>query len=179
MQKETLYRTFAAITLPIAAAIGVGCNSEQNDITPTATTQTQEAPVSVTGGNEIIQQIVDKFGGAVAFSVTGYDKDLNMTVKFDRLDVPAGQQQDIDHDTQYLTPAQADSVGGPIYSLFAATSCEGKYRISVSLDDGKNFTALPVPDLSTRVPSTTFELSKDTCIRPVTIDLRNSLPNRS
>ena len=174
-----MYRTFAAVVLPVAAAIGVGCNTEQKDITPTATSQTHETPVPVFGGDEIMQQIVEKFGGVVAFSVTGYDKDLKMTVKFDRLDVSNSQQQEVDHDTQYLTPAQAESVDGPIYSLFAATSCDGKYRISVSLDDGKNFTALPVPDLSTRVPSTTFELQKDSCIRPVTIDLRNSSPNSS
>ncbi len=179
MQKETVYRTFAAVVLPVAAAIGVGCNTEQKDTTPTAASQTHETPIPVFGGDEIMQQIVEKFGGVVAFSVTGYEEDLNMTVKFDRLDVPAGQQQAVDHDTQYLTPAQADSVGGPIYSLFAATSCDGKYRISISLDDGKNFTVLPVPDLSTRVPTTTFELPKDSCIRPVTIDLSSSLPNRS
>lgn len=179
MQKETFYKIFAAVVLPIAAAIGVGCNSEQKDITPSATTQTQETPIPVFGDDEIMEQIVEKFGGVVAFSVTGYDKDLYMIVKFDRLDVPVGQQQAVDHDMQYLTPAQADSIGGPIYSLFAATSCDGKYRLSVSLDGSKNFTALPVPDLLTRVPSTTFELPKDTCNRSVTIDLRNSLPNRS
>ncbi len=179
MQKETLSRAFAAITLPVAAAIGVGCDTEQKDIIPTATIQSYEAPVTVFGGDEIIDQAVKKFGGAVVFSVVGYDKELNMTVKFDRLDVPAGQQQVVDHDTQYLTPAQAYNEGDPIYSLFAATSCDGKYRISVSLDGGKNFSALPVQDLSTGVPSTTFELPKDTCIMPVTLYLRSGLPNRS
>lgn len=149
------------MALPLAA--GFACSSKET-VTPAATsipTPTKEdRPYG--GSQDIVDKVVDRFGGAVIFTAKGLDPNEKMIVNFERVDIPESQQQDIDSENM--------EIGNNQTTVFAATSCKGKFSVSVSLDEGRSYTILPVPDIVTREPLETFELKRD-CTRPITFTL--------
>ena len=155
-------RAATLVTLPLTA--GLACGNETIPLAPTSIPGPTETLHPYGASQDTVDKVVNKFGGAVVFTAEGLAAGETMIVDFQRVDIPKSQRLLIDDDSVQLTRVNNRTI-------FAATSCKGRYSVSVSLDNGESHTILPIPNIKTRVPQDTFELRPD-CTRPVTFTLQ-------
>jgi hypothetical protein len=162
---KSLLKTATLATLPIAA--GLACGNEKQIAPNNIPTNGSETETNAPYGSiqPAVEDIVDRFGGAVIFTAFGINNGERMIVYLTRVDLPEAQRKEFDNDYIVLTKNE-----NSISALFPATSCDGEFELSVTMDEGKTYSVLPVPNINTRIPSETFTLLDD-CTRPITFSL--------
>lgn len=97
--------------------------------------------------------------GFVLVTIENAKEDIK--VNFTRVDTDLGSDK-LDHQELLASPGTE--------SIFAATSCTGRYRIQIAFI-GEEYQSIPVPDLYTREPGNTFTLRPTSCARPIRVVL--------
>ncbi|MDP3973728.1 MAG: hypothetical protein Q8P92_02750 [Candidatus Daviesbacteria bacterium] len=148
----------------IACGFGQGQSSSPDNSLASTTTPLEPDLEKFLNGNPsfrtIYQKAREKNMGIIL--VAPENVDLDIWIRFQRVDIVDNERMEQDLETVKLTPQQSKN-----YTIFLATACNGKYQISISLD-GEDYTNLPLPDLNTGVLKETFFL-RPSCTRPVTV----------
>src|SRR3989344_1920307 len=157
MERFTVGRISRAATLlalPFAATIS-GCrdgfenNATSND--QLLTSVPSETPTTGTR-QELIDKAKEKGIGLVFITIEGYKPSDNMVLQLNRVDGDADAQNSLD--------TQIVNVTSPMHVL-GASSCEGEYELSISLDKGETYSPVLQGTTPDKPLSPIFELDEN------------------
>ncbi|MDO8487102.1 MAG: hypothetical protein Q7S45_02335 [Candidatus Curtissbacteria bacterium] len=169
MDREFVRSALLFLTLPTAAVFA--CNTEPKSefkapFPPQVTTPVERSYDIALDKKTIIKKAKEAGIGIVFFGIRDVDGSLSgsdILVKVSRIEKD-GRKTDTDNFKINLGV-------GTTYAALATPSCFGEYQISVSIDSGRSYTVLPIPDLKTRISYQTFRLFEETCSRDINVEL--------